>query len=514
MKEERKRSLDRRDFLKVAVAGAATAVSGTVTGGATTPESIAGNELAWMPGWQLTGRIARKELSPVEVVASFLRRIDRLDPLIHAYITVDYEGALEQARNAEKAIMSGARLGPLHGLPVSIKDLYDTRGLRTTQGSAAFADTVPDRDEILVERLRRAGAIIIGKTHTPEFATFPRTKTFLAGECRNPWNLNRITGASSGGSGAAVAAGMTAFSIGSDGGGSTRIPACFNGVFGFHPSAGRIPMRAPRSVQMASAGPMTLHVRDAANLIQVMSGSDPRDPSAIECASPSFLEDLDKGVEGYKIAWSPDLGRIPIVDRRVVDKIEAGTKRFAEAGAHVDSPDLYFPDEAAWEVFMVLNETSMHRGSRLLELTRAQQAKLTPPTRAMLERVRTSPLPGAEDEVRALEKRAEVQAWVDAIFARYDLICTPVLGLTAPPVPDGEWQQPYSDPYYAGHISTCYTYFANILGLPAASVPCGFVDGLPAGMQIVGPRFADTRVMRAAQSFARIQPWMEKHPEI
>ena len=276
---------------------------------------------------------------------------------------------------------------------------------------------------------------------------------------------------------------MTAFSIGSDGGGSTRIPACFNGVFGFHPSAGRIPMRAPRSVQMASAGPMTLHVRDAANLIQVMSGSDPRDPSAIECASPSFLEDLDKGVEGYKIAWSPDLGRIPIVDRRVVDKIEAGT-------------------------------TSMHRGSRLLELTRAQQAKLTPPTRAMLERVRTSPLPGAEDEVRALEKRAEVQAWVDAIFARYDLICTPVLGLTAPPVPDGEWQQPYSDPYYAGHISTCYTYFANILGLPAASVPCGFVDGLPAGMQIVGPRFADTRVMRAAQSFARIQPWMEKHPEI
>lgn len=469
-------------------------------------------DITWMPGWELRDKIVSRELSPTEVAQHFLQRIARLDPEYHAYITVDPESVMVQARAAEQAVMKGGPLGPLHGIPISVKDLFMTRGLRTTQGSMAFGDVVPQWDEIQVERLRDAGAIILGKTQTSEFATFPRTKTVLAGEALNPWNTGHISGASSGGSGVAVAAGMSCFSIGSDGGGSTRIPACFNGVFGFQPSAGRIPMRIPHSVPMSSTGPMTLYVRDAATILQVIAGADSRDPSAIEQPAPDFLGSLDQGVKGFRIAWSPDFGLIPVIDPRVISQVERSAGALAGAGAIIEAPSLTLPDEQAWNVFLTINETSYHRRGRLLELTAVQQAQLTPPTQAMLEMVKQAPPVTMEDEMKALEDRRSVQQWIDGVFTSHDLICTPTVGITAPPIPECEWDQPYTEPFYASRISTPYTYIANILGLPAASVPCGFVDGLPVGLQIIGPRFADVNVMRAAQAMSRLQPWMDVHP--
>jgi aspartyl-tRNA(Asn)/glutamyl-tRNA(Gln) amidotransferase subunit A len=503
--------ITRRKVLAAGLAATAASAIPSVSMGTVTLKEHS-SDLSWMPGWELRDKIARKELSPAEVAQHFLKRIERLDSKFHAYITVDPEAVMAQANAAEQAVMKGGPLGPLHGIPISVKDLFMTRGLRTTQGSMAFSDVVPQWDEIQVERLRAAGAIILGKTQTSEFATFPRTKTVLAGEAFNPWNTGHISGASSGGSGVAVAAGMSCFSIGSDGGGSTRIPACFNGVFGFQPSAGRIPMRIPHSVTMSSTGPMTLHVRDAATIIQVISGADVRDPSAIEQPAPDFLGELDKGVKGFRIAWSPDFGLIPIIDKRVISQVERSAGLLGEAGAIIEAPSLTLPDEQAWNVFLTLNETSYHRRGRLLGLTATQQAQLTPPTQAMLEMVKQAPPVTMEDEMKALEDRRGVQQWIDGVFASHDLICTPTVGMTAPPIPEGEWEQPYQEPFYASRISTPYTYIANILGLPAASVPCGFVDGLPVGLQIIGPRFADVKVMRAAQAMSLLQPWMDFHP--
>lgn len=272
-------------------------------------------------------------------------------------------------------------------------------------------------------------------------------------------------------------------------------------------------MRIPRSVNTTSSGPVTLHVRDAATIIQVMSGYHPLDPSSIEKPAPDFLGELDKGIAGYKIAWSRDFGVIPIVDARVVDSIEKSVTRFAEVGATVDAPNIIFPDEKAFNVFKVVSQTSNRVGEILMNYTLEEQEKLTPPLKNILDIARNHPMT-QKDEIMMLENRAEVLSWVESIFAKYDLICTPTLGIIAPEVPAGEWDQPYTDPYYANHISTCYTYIANILGLPAASVPCGFVDGMPIGLQIIGPRFADVKVMRAAQAFSVIQPWMDYHPKL
>ena len=503
--------LSRRKFIKSgSVAALTTQIPNLM---AATLKQNNSSELAWTPAWKLRDLIADKSISPVELTHYFLERIARLDPLVNSYVTVDAEGAIAQAKIAEDQVMRGKPLGPLHGLPISIKDLIETKGLRTTHGSQIFRNYIPEKDEIQVERLRAAGAIILGKTNTPEFGKFPRTKNSVAGETFNPWNLNRISGASSGGSGAAVAAGLTAMDVGSDGGGSTRIPSCYNGVFGLQPSAGRVPMRLPVSINSSSSGPVTRNVKDAATLIQVMSGYHPMDPSSIEQAAPDFLGELNKGVAGYKIAWSRDFGVIPILDSRVVTAIEKSASKFEVAGAKVDAPNIKFPDEIAWRVFMEIAQISNRVGEKLMAYTDAEKASLTPPLKNILSQLGGNKITN-EQQVEFLENRTHVLRWVEAIFAKYDLFCTPTVGIIAPEVPAGEWSQPYTDPYYASHISTCYTYIANILGLPAASVPCGFIDGMPIGMQIIGPRFSDVKVMRAAQAFSEIQPWMDHHPAI
>ncbi len=488
-----------------------TAALGKATGLMRTEQS-----LAWTPAWQLREMMADKSLSPVELTRYFLDRIDRIDPLIHAYITVDREGALAQAALAEKAISNGDTLGPLHGIPISIKDLYATKGLVTTQGSMAMKDLVPTVDEILVERLRNAGAIIVGKTNAPEFATFPRTKTLLAGETLNPWDRKRISGASSGGAAASVAAGITPFAIGSDGGGSTRIPAALNGVFGFQPSAGRIPSRSPVSVHMSSAGPITQDVRDGAIIMQVLAGRDARDPSAIDEPSPDLVSALGAGVAGKRIGWSRDWGVVTGGDPRAIDVAEKAVRLFSTAGANVEVADVTLPDSAAWPVFIGMNEYSYRRTGRLLGFSAEKQALFTPPVKAMLAQIKAmgGELFSADDYMRLFETRAELVRWIDTVFERHDFICTPTVGMIAPLIPDGEWDQPYTDKYSIDHISTNYTYIANVLGLPAASVPCGFVDGMPVGLQIIGPRLADAEVFAAAHAFSRIQPWAGQHPSI
>jgi len=502
-------SMSRRRALKAGAIAAAFTVGAQGARAKPSP-ALDNSELAWMSGVNLAALIASKHISPVEVTQYFLSRIEALEPQINAYITVDAEGAMSQAREFEKMLMRGDTLGPMHGLPISIKDLVMTRGLRTTYGSLIYQDNIPERDEIQIERLRAAGAIILGKTNTPEFGKFPRTRSLVGGETSNPWDPTRISGASSGGSAAAVAAGISNLAIASDGGGSTRIPCCFNGVFGLQPSAGRVPMRKPKRLVMSSTGPATMYVEDAVLVMSVIGGPDARDPSAIESPKPNFLVGLGEGVKNSRIAWTPDFGRIPIVDPRVVNKIEAAVQLFSLAGAKVDAPKIHLPDNT-WEVFWALNASAA--GDQLSGFTTEQLDLLTPPLKSLLAQISQIPPMIPELQMSALEKRAELQRWADLVFAKYDFICSPVTNMIAPLIPDG-WQQPYEHPLFAQQISTPFTHIANILGLPAASVPCGFVDGMPIGLQIISRRFADVKVLQAAKVFSELQPWMNAHPKL
>ena len=269
--------------------------------------------LAFAPASELAALIADKQASPVELTALYFERIERLDGQLHAYLTLCRDEAMQAAKEAENAVMRGDALGPLHGVPISIKDLELTKGIRTTSGSLPFKDRIPDEDSIVVERVKAAGAIILGKTNTPEFGHRGTTENLLGEPCRNPWNTERTPGGSSGGAAAALAAGLCAIATGSDGGGSVRIPASFCGLYGIKPTQGRVPRYGGRAApaianQLSQSGPITRTVRDSAILLQALAGHDARDAGSLRDAPADYIAALDRDISGLRIGWSPDFG--------------------------------------------------------------------------------------------------------------------------------------------------------------------------------------------------------------
>ncbi len=488
-------------------------------------------EFTWTSARELRRLIAARQVSPVDVVAACLARIEALDPTLHAFITVVGDRALDDAKAAEAAVQRGDALGPLHGVPVALKDEAWTADIPSTGGSLLFQRFVPSHDGTVTERLRRAGAIVIGKTNLPEFAAWPRSKTRLAGEAVNPWDTTRISGASSGGSAAAVAAGMVPLAIGSDGGGSTRIPSAFCGVVGLFPTPGRVPSYGSFSYSPdGSLGPIGRNVADVALLQQVIAGPDPRDALALTQPAPDVLSALGHGGPALRIAWSPDFGRIPVDPRIatagrdaleraaatgvvVVEEIAgrfehpwgdgsllAGIQAAVAAGtwelddADVDVPDTNPEQQWMWATFggpVPLTATPefralCHRYRHLL--TPPSQLTYQSPTAAPVD---PGPIPTAE----------ELQEAMRAVFATHDVLCSPTMATVAPVAPPG-WATPYADSY----MGTNFTFIANSTGCPAASVPCGLVDGLPAGLQIIGPPGDEATVLRVCQAIEAASP--------
>jgi Asp-tRNA(Asn)/Glu-tRNA(Gln) amidotransferase A subunit family amidase len=488
------------------------------------------DELTWTSARELRRLIAQREISPVDVVAACLARIDALEPTLHAFITVVGERALDDAQRAEAAVQRGDSLGPLHGVPVALKDEAWTEDIPSTDGSLLFKRFVPSRDGTVTERLRRAGAIVIGKTNMPEFAAWPRSKSRLAGESVNPWDITRISGASSGGSAAAVAAGMVPLAIGSDGGGSTRIPSAFCGVFGLFPTPGRVPSYGSFSYSTeGSLGPIGRNVADLAVLQQVIAGPDPRDALAITEPAPDVVSALDSGRNALRIAWSPDFGRIP-VDPRIAATGRAALERTAAAGVvveeiatrfehpwgdgslladlqaavmagswNLDDTDLDIPDtsleqEWMWAVFagpVPLTATPEFRA-----LCTRYRHLLTPPSQLTYQAAapadaRPAPVPDTE----------ALKSAMHAVFATHDVLCSPTMATVAPVAPDG-WATPYADAY----MGTNFTFIANSTRCPAASVPCGLVDGMPVGLQIIGPPGDEATVLRACRAVETASP--------
>ena len=469
------------------------------------------NDMAFAPATEQRRLVADKQVSPVELTELYLDRIEKLDPQLNAYLTVAHDEARRAAKAAEQAVVRGDELGPLHGLPISIKDLELTRGLRTTSGSLIYKDRVPDEDSIVVERVRRAGAVILGKTNTPEFGLSGTTENRLGDHCRNPWDTARTTGGSSGGAGAAVVAGMCSLATGSDGGGSIRIPASFCGVYGIKPTQGRIPRYSGAAAtvvanQTSQSGPLTRTVRDSALLLQVLSGYDARDPSSLREAPPDFMASADRGVEKLRVAWSADYGYAP-ADAEVVAVSHKATLAFEELGCSVAEADLVLksPFEAFWTCFA----TNAYASYGHLLDERADE--LTWYTREYLEAGASKT--GA-DYSRALGYIDRLRGQFDDLFERYDVLLSPTMAVPAFPVDERPTQIAGKevDPLH-GFIP--FTFPINMGGYPAASIPCGFTsDGLPVGLHIAGRRGDEESVIAASAAFEAARPWTQHRPPV
>ncbi len=461
-------------------------------------------ELCWTPATVLVERIKRRELSPVELVDAVLARVGALDGRVHAFLTLDAERAREAAKRAEDA----APTGLLHGLPVSIKDLEPTAGLRTTYGSKFFEHNVPDVDGAVTSRVKAAGGIVFGKTNTPNYGHKDMCDNLLGPPAQNPWRLDRTTGASSGGAAAAAAAGFGPLHHGSDGAGSIRIPACLCGVFGLKPSFGRVPYLPNNDIWALRShnGPIARTVRDAALMLSAIAGPDPRDPYTIDQPPIDYLAACDGGVAGLRVAWSADFGyaRVEPEVRRIA---EAAARRFEELGAHVEEVNPGWPDPAhgarvAWYASMLARHGERYR----------QRPEWFEPS--MAAQIEGAMAYTGMDVYGAQMARSAFYERASAFMSRYDLLLTPQMPRTA-------WR--WDDPAPLVDGVRCpdifdrlpFTFPFNLTGWPAANVPCGFdAEGLPVGLQIVGNWHQDALVLRAAAAFEELQPWADKRPAL
>lgn len=469
------------------------------------------NELEWMPAHKVRDLIAKKEFSPVEVVQQTLERIEDLDPQINAYITVCADEAIDQARDAEAAVQSGQSLGPLHGVPVSVKDEAWVKGVRATGGSLLFENFVPSEDGTCARRLREAGAIIVGKTNVPEFMSWSRTANRLMPETVNPWDLGRCSGASSGGSAASIAAGFTAIAIGSDGGGSVRIPSAACGIVGLFPTPGRIPDTGSFSYSyFGSLGPMARDVRDVGLLMEVLAGPDGMDNRIID-APPDCLAKLDGGVSGMRFAWTSDFGYInvqPGLAKIVRDSLNG----LESQGAEIDEPGIQF--ENAWEWLGAQIRGHARYSGLVQPLTTTDhfyEFCLQPENFERLteygQNGAKAPRVSQEEYEVAVKRTEKLKKQFDALFANFDAVISPTLPVVAPILPDD-----LSDPYPEFCCGTYFTAVANLAELPAATYPCGFLDGLPVGLQIIGKRGREDTVLQICRALEKTLP--VRHPTL
>ena len=467
-------------------------------------------DLAFMSAVEVAQNIREKKISSLEATENFFQRIDRLDSELNSYLTLCQDQALADARAADDAVQRGSYLGPLHGVPISIKDLELTKGVTTTMGSALFSDRVPDMDSIVVERVKASGAIILGKTNTPEFGQSGTTENKVGEPCRNPWNTERTPGGSSGGAAAALAAGLCTLSMGTDGGGSIRIPASFTGVYGIKPTQGRVPRYGgygrPSANHFSQSGPITRTVADSALLLQAVAGYDTRDVNSLRQAAPDFSANLGAGVKGMRLAWSSDYG-FAAVDPEVLNITKRSAEQFSGLGANVEDAGLKLEDpfDVFWDVFATAAYTSY---GHLLDEHRNDFSDYG--LKSLLHGQSRS---GA-DMSRAIYEIDRLGRRMEEFFDGFDLLITPTMAVPAFPI----GQRPSViggrkvEPFW-GFLP--FTYLINITGQTAASIPCGYSeDGMPIGLHIIGPRGSEAKVLQASAAFEQAQPWSGKRPTI
>jgi aspartyl-tRNA(Asn)/glutamyl-tRNA(Gln) amidotransferase subunit A len=463
-------------------------------------------ELTWLPAWRIRELIGQRELSPVEVTEHFLSRIEEYDGKLKSFGFVDWKGAREQAKRAEKAVLDGEKLGLLHGIPVSVKDHLQIKGAPYYSMNVHRRLDAAPWDDVQVERLRNAGAVIFGGNtmmgsgaRTDLAPTDPGRMYNWEVEARNPWDLERVPGWSSSGSAAAAAARLVPIAIGSDGGGSTRLPSAYSGIFGIVATPGRIPWVLPASPAIAltaSTGPMCRDVRDGALVLQALAGPDGRDFFSLREQPDDYLAHIDAGVAGMRFAWTDDFGYASAYalqeSPRVIAAIREAAKNFSNLGATVEPTREVWDD--FWDGFTMINRVFGSGG-------RGLGAQPTP-----------------EEYWQSATMRKRNTDAFDRIFADHDVLLAPTSQLTARKVAD--WNDCWTGDgtrFRHGTFAGTYTshvMLLNWLAMPAFSVPCGFVDGLPVGMQIIGKPGSEAKMFRIAQAFQKAFGRSERPPSV
>ena len=458
----------------------------------------------------LAAAIRVRQLSPVDAVRAVLDRLDRVNPLVNAVVTIARDQALAAAADAEAAVMRGDELGPLHGVPFTVKDTTDTAGVRTTMGSLLLADRVPQADAVLVERLKRAGAILVGKTNTPEFACKAITDNLLFGVTRNPWKLDRTSGGSSGGAAAAVAAGIGPIATGNDAGGSIRIPASCCGVVGLKPQFGRVPSWPyfEHWETLSHEGPIARTVADVALMLDVMAGPHGGDRFSLPKPGVRYLDAVVPDVRGMAVCASVDLGYAR-VGRDVRGAFENARTTLVELGAHVEdaNPELGSAESIAITLINAELAAMLERYGERAEVPGAVHPLLR--ARVNAARGMTS-----DTYLQACFRRRELGARIGAFLDRFDVLVCPTLGLGAWPVdaPGGYASTIDGEPVKGLAWSLCHPF--NLSGHPAITMPWGADrDGLPIGLQIVGRAGDEPSVLRVAAALEAARPAAPQWPD-
>lgn len=462
----------------------------------------------------LAQKIAAKQISAVEAMQATLARAETVQAARNCFVTLCAERALADAAKADAAVARGGKLGPLHGVPFHVKDLVNTEGVRTTFCSAMYEHNVPKADSVSVARLKAAGAVLMGKTTSPEFGHMCFTESPLFGRTSNAWDATRTSGGSSGGAGVALAAGVAPLGIGTDAGGSTRIPAACNGVVGFKQSSGVVPhdMSPEVFANFSSINPMARTVLDTAIMLEAMAGMHPSDPYSYGMPATGFVAAaLDKrSLEGTRIAWRPRLGN-EVVDAQVLAACEKAAKVLEGLGAVVEPmEDDLQPIEPVWFAF-----ASAIWNGRFREALPKWRDRMSPTMLAQMDRGKDIT---GEAVGRALLARTELYRKVQGWFDRFDVILTPTLARTAIPVEERLFEPIEIQGRKVDTVRKAwypYTHPFNLTGHPALSIPCGWhSDGLPMAIQLVGRRAEDARLLTIAAQYEAAAPWSHRRPAI
>ena len=462
------------------------------------------DDLCFLSIAELGGLLRARTISPVEVTEAHLARIARLNPTLNAFVTVMADQAREAAKRAEAELAAGHWRGPLHGVPIGVKDIFDTAGVRTTIGSSFYRDNVPTEDADSVRRLKDAGAVIIGKCNTHEFAAGSTTNNPWYGATRNPWALDRSPGGSSGGSGAAVAAFLCPGATGSDTGGSIRGPAACCGIVGLKPTYGRVSIRGiyPNALSLDHAGPLTRTALDAGLMLQAMAGYDRDDPTCADVPVPDFTAGIDAGASGLRLALCPDLHFVEL-DAAVTRAMDDAARTFERLGAKLETIKFRLAHEvqATREAISRGEFIALHR-ERFAAHPEGYGADLKP---RFAEGARVT----LDAYIRACRMREAIRREFDEILKSVDALILPVAPSEAPVIATGAARVNGKDVVFASGLAMRQVF--NVAGLPSVAVPIGFGGaGLPLSMQIVGPAWAEAHLLRIAHAYETATPELRR----
>ena len=475
---------------------------------------MSNDELAFTSAIELAAMVREKKVSPVELAEMVLDRAEATQSSLNAFITIPRDHTMAAAREAEAAVSRGDELGPLHGVPFTVKDLVDTEGLRTTYGSLVLENNIPTADSVTVARMKAAGAVLAGKVTTPEFGHKPMNEAPIFGRTLNPWDTTRTPGGSSGGSAAAVAAGIAPLSIGTDAGGSIRIPAACCGITGMKATMGLVPHdNAPDSFgNFSNQGPMARTVADTALMLQVIAGADPRDPHSHGLPVDDYVGAArgEGDLRGLRVAYRPRMGNT-VVDPEIESQMADSLAALRDLGAEIDLVEEDFENtEPYWLVI-----TQSLWVARFEKFLPEWEDRMTP---SLVRGIKEGMGYSAADLQRAIVFRTQLYRRVQSWFQDYDLLVTPTLTRTALDAGHDLYDPVIIANQITGKVRQNwypYTHPFNMTGHPSLTVPCGWcADGLPAGIQFTGPMMSDARLLRVAALFERARPWAHKRPVV